>query len=325
MKPVAVISNPKNVFRISHVISNSCNYTCDYCFPGCNTGTHPYFKDYKLMVKNLRHIFNHYQTHTNKNKFDINITGGEPTLWPYLQDYCYELQEQHDVMISLQSNGSRTLRWWEQHANIFSKVLLSYHHKEGNLEHFTNVADTCYEQGTFVVVTVCMDPAAWQKCLDAVEYFKNNSKHKWYIRIQKLEGNVFYSSEQNEYLLKAVKRLPDLLYAFKHRRKFYNKESKIEFDTGLIKKADQHEISTNGWNHFKGWECNLGVDSFQIGYDGRISGSCGQTLFKDINLYDPDLCDKFNPAIQPVVCQIDTCLCVPEINLSKKIIPLVRI
>lgn len=324
MKPVAIISNPKEVFRISHTIFNTCNYTCNYCFPDCNTGTMPYFKDYKLMVKNLKHIFNQY---TDKSVFDINITGGEPTLWPDLQDYCKEIKAEHNVMLSLQSNGSRTLRWWEENSHLFSKVLLSYHHKEADLEHFVAVADTCY-RNTFVVVTVCMDPDNWDKCIDAIEYLKRNSKHKWYIRLQKLEGNFKYTPTQIEFLKQPVVRLPNLFHAFRHRHKFYNKESKVQFENGKILKINQHDISLNDWNVFTGWECNLGVDSMYIGPDGFIGGSCGQRLFdgtQNYSLYDPEFEKHFNPQITPTICSISKCICVPEINLTKKIIPLVRI
>lgn len=323
MKPIEIISNPKNVFRISHVISNVCNYKCYYCFPNCNTGTHKYFNDYKLVVKNLRHIFDYYQKNTDKNKFDINITGGEPTVWPDLHNYCKEIQQHHDVMTSIQSNGSRTLRWWKENAKIFSKVLLSYHHKEADLKHFTEVANICYEEGTFVVVTVCMDPLNWDQCLAAIDYFKSNSRNRWYIRLQHLEGNnIVYTDEQKKFLLKTVQRIPNLIYAFSHRKKFYDKESRIKFDNGSIKKAEQHEITINEWNHFLGWECNLGVDSFQINYDGSISGGCGQSLFNYSNIYDENFTKVFSPEIKPVVCNIDTCGCVPEINLSKRMIPI---
>lgn len=326
MTPVEIISIPGPVFRISHVIFNSCNYTCDYCFPGCNSGTMPYFKNYKLMVKNINHIFNQYRKHTNKTLFDINITGGEPTLWPDLQEYCKEIKKEHNVMISLQSNGSRTLRWWEENAHLFSKILLSYHHKEADIDHFISVADMCYEKNSFVVVTVCMDPGNWGKCINIVEYLKSNSKHKWYIRLQKLEGNFHYTADQILYLKKPVKRFPNLIYAFRHRHKFYNKESKVKFNNGKIVKMNQHDISLNHWNQFENWECNIGVDSLAIGPDGVIGGSCGQKLYNEsdyYNLYDEDFEIKFNPVIQPSICRIPRCLCVPEINLSKKTIPIV--
>lgn len=325
MKPIEIISNPKNVFRISHVISNVCNYKCYYCFPNCNTGTHKYFSDYRLMVKNLRHIFDYYKKNTNKNKFDINITGGEPTVWPDLQDYCKLIQEENDVMTSLQSNGSRTLRWWKDNAKIFSKVLLSYHYKESNIKHFTEVADICYEQGTFVVVTVCMDPLNWNECVAAIDYFKKHSKYKWYIRLQFLEGKeIIYTDEQKTFLHQTVQRYPNFWYALKNIKKFYNKESSIKFDNGTTRKLSQHEISINNWNHFKGWECNLGVDSFQINFDGTISGGCGQSLFDNLSIYDQNFTYKFYPNINPVICSIDSCTCVPEINLSKKVIPILK-
>jgi DNA topoisomerase IA len=44
-----------------------------------------------------------------------------------------------------------------------------------------------------------------------------------------------------------------------------------------------------------------------------------------VSLKDIDINNNFNPTLEPVICSMDTCTCVPEINLSKKIIPLLKI
>jgi len=323
MKPVEIISTPEDVLRISFMVSNTCNYTCSYCFPGSNAGTKPYVKNWHRTANNFKSLFDYYLSNTNKKKFSLEITGGEPTLWPDLQLFCKEIQTHYNVMISLQSNGSRTLRWWNENSQLFSKVLLSYHIQESNITSFIEVADTCYANDTFVVATVCMDPNSWDQCLNAIDSMKN-SKYRWYIRLQKLE-NIEYTPDQMSFLMKPIIRLPNLWYAWKHRSKFYNKESKGKFLNGSVKTLSQHEISLNKWNHFYNWECNLGVDSLFITPDGVITGTCNQILFnekKNYNIFDPDFSNNFNPTIKPLTCKSIGCYCVPEINLSKRSIPI---
>lgn len=317
--PIAVISSPDEVFRISYMMSNLCNYKCSYCFPGSNEGTHLYNKDWSLVAKNINFLFDYYKQHTHKRKFDINITGGEPTLWPDLDKFCKTFKDRNDTFITLQSNGSRTLRWWNENGYVFDKVLLSAHHKEIDIDHFINVADTLYDQGVYVVVTVCMDPNGWDESVALIKKLES-SKNRWYIRLQKLEGNFTYTPDQVKFLKSPVVRLPNLIYAWKHRKKFYNKESKVKFDNGKIKQMSSHEISLNNWNHFKGWDCNLGVDSLFINLNGELTGTCSQKIYdKDFyyNINDTDFTEKFNPAITPTRCDNYGCYCVPEINMTK--------
>lgn len=319
VKPIEVISTPGDVFRISYMVSNLCNYDCSYCFPGSNEGTHRYNKDWQLVANNMKHLFSHYKQNSNKKIFDINITGGEPTLWPDLHKFCLDIKQDNDVMISLQSNGSRTLRWWQENGSVFSKVLLTAHHKDADIGHLITVADTLYALGVFVVVTVCMDPDHWEECVKIVEELKK-SRRRWYIRLQKLEGNFEYTDEQKKYFKNPVKRLPGIIYAWKNRHKFYNKESKVRFNNNKIKTMSSHEISLNHWNHFNGWSCNLGVDSIFIDLGGNITGSCQQKIYGEdfyYNINDQDFVEKFSPTIAPTKCRQLGCYCVPEINMTK--------
>lgn len=84
----------------------------------------------------------------------------------------------------------------------------------------------------------------------------------------------------------------------------------------------KHFDSLNGYNNFKGWTCNVGVETAFIDKKGNIRGSCGNKLYnKDFyyNIYDPEFKISFKPIIGPVECKMSSCYCQPEVNCTKRI------
>jgi MoaA/NifB/PqqE/SkfB family radical SAM enzyme len=324
MIPIAITSNqPSNFIKISYSVTDICNFKCRYCFPGSNSGKYKWPANVSQVVDNFSHLFDYYKRN-GKTQIELQLLGGEPTLWPEVDQFLSRLKEQHEFRSSIQSNGSRTLRWWQEKNYIFDKVNLSAHYKEINLQHFTEVADLLYRNGVYVDVSVCMDPYEWNKCIDMIEYFKN-SKYKWYIGTQKIEeadGANLYSPEQILFLSNSIKRYPNLWYAFKMRNHFHINRSKIKFNDGTTQTVRHNQVALNDWNHFFGWNCNIGKESLYINPKGIMEGSCSNRLYgldAKYNIYDADFISKFNPELKSAVCEHKTCICAPETRISKSI------
>jgi MoaA/NifB/PqqE/SkfB family radical SAM enzyme len=281
-----------------------------------------------LIKLNLGSLIEHYRS-AGKKKIVINLTGGEPTLWPDLSKFVRYFYEKYDCKFSLITNGSRTLSWWNQYAQYFDRITISVHHQSCDVEHIIRVADATYKQHVIVEAQVLMDPYDWTKCLGLVNDLKA-SKYKWMIAVKEILVNdkLIYNSEQKQYLSQTVKRKPGFFYHL-FNNKLDNKKFTVTHDTGHVEKISYNTIIVNDWNHFKGWECNLGIDSIFIDYTGKISGTCGEFLYgldSYYNLHDLDFSNKFKPAIQSVICTKEGCYCSPEVNLKKKkIIPIVPI
>lgn len=323
MKPIAIQSNqPKNFVKIGYSPTDVCNYKCRYCFPGSNDGLYRWPSNYKLIVDNFKHLFDFYKKN-GKDRIELQILGGEPTLWPELSNFIDELKSTHDFVATIQSNGSRTLRWWEENGSAFNRVNLTAHYKEIDLKHFTEVADTLYDIGVYVDVSVCMDPLAWEQCLNMISYFKNNSKRKWYIGTQKIEevgGVNLYTDEQLEYLSNSIKRYPAIFYAFAMRKNFNINRSKIIFDDKSTKTVKHNQVQINNWNNFYGWDCNVGIDMLYINPIGQMSGSCGHSIYgmdTKFNIYDQDFVETFNPELKTTKCKYLGCYCTPETLMTK--------
>jgi organic radical activating enzyme len=311
--------------RIEFVLGNLCNWKCWYCFPGSNEGTHR-FPDFDLTVQNLLHLIRHYKQN-GKKRFFLHIIGGEPTLWPKLGEFA-EIFSKEGCVISISTNGSRTLRWWREYGKYFSKVILSCHHEQMDLKHNIEVADILYESNCIVDASVLMDPTAWDKCIGIVQGLRN-SKHRWPIVANEVfHETLNYNPAQKKYLNGFIKRIPNLWYYFKNNKHPSDNTTAI-FSNGNRKFVKPNWIILQKLNNFKDWVCNLGVDSLAISKTGELTGSCNETLYNidtRYNLYQLDFVEKFNPEIKPVVCTKESCWCQPEANLRKyKVIPLVPV
>jgi organic radical activating enzyme len=328
MTIIAVDPNAdKEILYLQYQFTNVCNYKCWYCWPDSHSATHRW-PDLDLIKKNLGHLVKHYQSN-GKKKIVINLTGGEPTLWPELGEFVKYFYNEYDCKFSLITNGSRSLEWWERNSKYFDRITISVHHQSCNLYHIIQVADLIYKQGVIAEAQVLMDPHAWDKCVDLVSGLKN-SKHKWMIAVKEIiiDDKQIYNQEQKSFLSKSVKRSPNFFYHLLNN-KLGNKRYTVTHDNGDIEKIDYNTILVNSWNHFRGWECNLGIDSIFIDFTGTISGTCGEFLYGKnsyYNIYDINFAEEFAPTLQPVICSKQGCYCIPEVNLKKrKIIPIASV
>lgn len=326
MELIKINSNWKSTdLRIEFVLGNLCNWKCWYCFPGSNEGTHR-FPDFDVTVKHLLHLVRYYKQAGKKRVF-LHIIGGEPTLWPKLGEFA-EIFSKEGCVISISTNGSRTLRWWKEYGKYFSKVILSCHHADMDVSHNIEVADILYESKCIVDASVLMDPFAWDKCVNIVNELRN-SRHRWpIIASGVLHETIHYTPDQTKYLEGFIKRIPNLWHYFKNN-KHPSDNITAFFSNGKRESVKPNWIVLQKLNKFKGWVCNLGVDSIAISKSGEITGSCDETLYNATlryNLYQNDFIEKFNPKIQPVICTKDSCWCQPEVNLKKyKVIPVVPV
>lgn len=314
IKQVINPQDPKTL-RIEYMIGNTCNYKCWYCFKGSNEGEYRWHNDLEFITKNLFHLLDYYKKF-GKERFEIHIVGGEPTLWPDLGKFAQSIKENYNSWISISTNGSRTIRWWEEYGKYFDDVMISVHHEYADLDHLIKVADTVFKQGPVVNAMVLMDPFAWDKCIEIIDKLKH-SKYRWFINaMEVMDETISYTPDQLKFISKPVKRFPNPFWLIK-KLKNLKRDPKVVFENGKTKTVNRNWIGLNKQNHFKGWLCNIGVDNLYIDKDGRITGACRTVLFENYNLHDEDFVKKFNPIIKPKICDVEFCGCQPEQLLNK--------
>ena len=342
MTPIKIISTQHpNILAIRWDPNNVCNYKCEYCWPGSNTGEYSSPENLDLMVKNFTHLVNQYKIKLGKTKIHLSLGGGEPTLWKELESFIELIKKENNIYVSLISNGSRTLRWWKDHGNLIDDVHLSYHISQADPDHMIAVADTMFEYNKKVTVKILMDKKHWEKGLQTIAYMKRNSKHKWFISVCEVIGsevgnignikviNEDYTQltlKQKRFLKNSLKRIPSVSWLWKNRDLFFKGYMRFYESIATLKygkkiKATTNTYINNNWHSFEGWSCDIGLDDVYISCSGEIRGSCQQTIYGldyYFNILDEDFVSKFNPEFKSSICSIKNCLCSCETHVSKR-------
>jgi wyosine [tRNA(Phe)-imidazoG37] synthetase (radical SAM superfamily) len=332
MKPIAIVNTDYDDYlSIEYMVSNVCNYACEYCHPGSNEGDVKFVDDVDLLLVNFKHLLDVYQNDFGKKEVKLEITGGEPTLWPHLGKFTDSLKAHvNHINIAITTNGSRTLRWWRENSKSFTEIHLSLHSVEGDAKHMIEVADYLYnETECHVAVNVIMDPANWEQSMNNLNTMVNHPT-PWLVKTWLLIDTVKdirtdYTKEQLEFMSQKVHKQPPQEYIEKLIEKKIipvKSKARVVYSDGTIDDYNSLEMRINKMYNFFGWRCRLGVDRVRIA-DGHFAGSCGaRNLFnlKDpISIYEKDFCDKFTKdIIQPLICnQINCGGCTSDLKVPK--------
>ena len=328
--PIKIKSTQKaNTLEITWDLTNLCNFHCRYCFPHANEGNYRVTTNLDLLVNNFTHLAEQYNTKLGKDQIHLKFGGGEPTLYKDFGELILKLKEKNNLYLGVISNGSRTLRWWQEYGHLIDNANLSFHIAEGDVDHHIAVADTLAKLGKKVTVPVLMDPNRWDDCVAAVERMKSTSKEKWFIEVKTVVDvpgvTISYTDEQRQYLMKELKRMPSLFWFIKNIKLLFNGllrryQSIATLTDGSTLKASASGYASRGWNQFIGWNCDIGLDILYIKWTGEIKGSCGQTIYgldTSFNILDPQFTDNFNPEFKSSICQQQYCNCLPETHTSK--------
>lgn len=331
MKKIIKIINTQenNILDIRFWPTDICNYNCSYCFPNSKDGVYRYPKNVDTIVRNFRKLFNVYNEKFGKNTFLINLVGGgEPTLWPYFSYFCENIKKEHDVRLQVTTNGSRTLRWWEENIQHLDKVVLSCHNEFVDLEHFIKVADYAFEQGKIINALVLMDANNFDKCVEIVETMKSTSKYPWIIEVKTVIDSpghdiASYTPTQLDYVKSGIKRIPNSDWILKRLELLMPFKSMAIFDDGSIKAFKPDDYVSQQNNYFYNWKCNVSLENLVITYDGKVTGSCQEEIFTNtnINMFSEDFEKDFDAealTLRPIMCTKIQCGCTPDTHITKE-------
>jgi len=302
MIPIHLTNNgPPNTAIISFKPHNVCNYTCDYCHPNSNDGSEKYNTNYMAVA-------NFVNTIREKNKHVcLEILGGEPTMWPQLQDFVNAVSHEN-LIIELNTNGSRTLRYWEEFKPGNNVIIFSWHPKEVDTEHLINVIEIMKPK-CHPIVSVLITPETWEKGLDAIKKFEKANILMDIKPVRKsliIEDLYPYTESQLNYI-----------------RTYSQNTSNINFPNWL--NLYPTAIKLNGieenWNSlvinkkifFTNWKCNAGIDRFVIEPSGDISRCWPRVGGKIGNVYS-----EYNLPTEPISCTYENaCHCKLDALIEK--------
>jgi len=292
-------SDKENWFLITWDISNKCNYRCSYCSSMFHDGSSgwPDVNEVKAFVKKINELL-------PEKDICFRISGGEPTYWKHFIDFA-ECVKLYGNSFSYLTNGSRDITYFKTINQLTDGVILSYHPEYANKDHFIEISKV---MDCPVAVNLMIDPDRFDEMVSLADYLYNNSSMAIWPKLildKTLMTNrlVSYSIEQKE----QIKKWP-----------YFRKLDDIKIHRGSIL-LDSTEISANdlilqGINKYNGWMCWSGIDQINISFEGNIYKADCQVggiigTIRDFMLPSaPQLCNK------------ESCNCLSDIYLRKKII-----
>lgn len=280
--------------KVEWNIGKRCNYNCSYCPESIhdNYSPHTPIDLLEATVDKLSEL---------SKPVRISFTGGEPAVHPDFESLLEYCKRKNIYWINLTTNGTRTANWYLNHEMFINHIVFSLH-----FEH------------------------DWKRIVRTILEYYDSTEREFFV-------NVMAHHTYMDSVREVVKKFTDLGIKFAVRRIRWTEGDHNIFDDmrydgkdlewllaqDATAKAncridDQHIVHANDiikkhLNQFKGWQCNAGVESLMINWDGdvhratcRVGGSLG-------NIYT----GTFIVPTEPVTCTRDWCTCAADIPLTK--------
>ena len=275
-------------------IHNVCNHDCSFCGARHKDGSQRWFSLEK------------YKEYTDKlvaacgdSPFWIQITGGEPTLFPELLPLL-EYMKSKGARLSMISNGTRTIRWWKelQEAKLLDYLFLTYHSEQtDDYQHIAEIINLFNDDPIEVICLVTHSLNSLDKAFEASEYIIENTGalitlksmvygdfdiYECYTadELAKLKRNNWVYGKLRD--KKVLSTIPEQ-YKIDHTLKIdyidKNKQISANIDPQLLMKMQQ--------NKFLDWDCNIGSHNMRIDHDVIYRGVCqvgGERHLNDSNI-----------------------------------------
>jgi MoaA/NifB/PqqE/SkfB family radical SAM enzyme len=221
------------------------------------------------------------QIYENFESFEMSLLGGEPTVYKGLDWALDKLIKDSNKKISIDTNGSREIYWWQKYGEVFSSVTISYHQQFLQVEHLFFVLETLKQKNVLTHIKLPITPKYW----DDIIRVKDMLQVKGYDpEIQLLYKN--FTKGNNQYYEYGESQL-----------NFYYNNKNID-DSQIENQIEYKRI--HKLNEYHGHMCWSGIDQFVIDKFGNVyRGWCNQggilgNIYKGEIVWpqDPIMCQK---------------------------------
>jgi len=274
-KRLTQIRQRTNTVQISWILNNICTNHCDYCPPSLHSGSnhHYQWEHAKSFIVRLINRYPHMH---------VSISGGEPTLSPHFGELV-DMFFNAGHTVGLTSNGARSIQWWQEVAPRLSYICFSYHPQYPDPQFLDKVLAAA--QYTQCTVRVMMDATRWEQ---SVQFFNEAAQHT-NIRVEAVRlldelanrhvPSTVYTTQQEEWLTTTPPtQFPILEFPLNPGWRPANIGSEFYYSDGSWDaNGDTNQLITTQQTDFRGWSCNIGLESLFIYWDGDVKkGNCSQ-------------------------------------------------
>lgn len=306
------ISRNNRILHINWALTNKCNYNCSYCHDDLNNGSVPLPTN--AGVSNFIDSVFLYGRKVNR-KLHFEFGGGEVTYYRGIGGLIRSISER-DGEVTIISNGSKKLSWWQDNAKHLSGVSLSYHINDIKSEsHFIEISKVLEaSQTTRFHVNIMMVPERFDDCLE----FANRLKLAvcCSIALQPLfEGfghggitNKYPYTPKQEQIMKDFRGRPELKLLPPSMA-----EIEVNYTDDTTENLSTFNLIANDQTNFVGWDCYAGVDSLVVTFSGDIYRSWCMQDGPIGSIYDENI--EF-PS-RPTKCKTKICQCGVDLSAKK--------
>lgn len=310
MKKIIKIEQRVPALYLTWVINNICTNKCSYCPPNLHAGTNHNY-DWEHAKRFIEYIIKKHP------KIHLAISGGEPTLSPWFKDLVKMFSDAgHPV--GMTTNGARTVRYFEDIAQYMSYIVMSYHPSFEDPE-LLDKAAVCAKH-TYTTVSVMMDSRHFDKSLAMIEKIKNEYPmlslepiriHDWGV------GNSLgrdYTPEQEEILSKLTRSNANSKYVVKPKNPGLTGATAF-YDDNTSAVLNAQQLINDRQTNFQGWECDIGLNSLYIKFDGSIRlGNCiSSTIIGRLQDFE-----TIEWPTKTFICPQTYCNCTTDVYVSKR-------
>jgi organic radical activating enzyme len=303
---------PEPFKKVEWRLSNTCNYDCGYCPDESKAGDekHLDIDTNKQVVDKLCKLF-------NGERIQFTFTGGEPTLYPNLYElFSYIKSKNKDHQIRTFTNGSRTIKWWENFVRepVIDFIMFTYHQSQvKNIDDFVGVVNSLHNTNIQGLVFFTCTHDDFDDTLSCLHYISDRVGIDCHLK--KIHGPILnnYTVDQTE------KFIENRVISGKRQGKqgTYNQDYDLYVQTkyhdGSIENIhDPQEFLARGQNRFLFWDCDIGKDRIVI-YSDRVYKAICQIGNLMYTVYD-----DFVPVTESTKCPFMTCTCGTDILESKR-------
>ena len=346
------IVNSRNPFVINWDINSRCTYDCSYC-PSSLKDLNNFIYNREDDSEIIEEFLNRLHVNVADRNVHLWLNGGEPTIAPAF-DTIVDFGKLHNWSVLVNTNASRSIRWWHQHLSSLYAINISYHPETADeslidkIKQIQVMGKVSSQDKVNISVFTLMYPPLFDKArkmyeelskldnivLTASRVFKrgdhyDNVHERHRAQQSKREESYNYTAEQEDWLLansapigewhygKLSQVEQDRLFGDTYLEEYWPYVSNTDLIPGMLKNKEllfPEDVVNTRKNSFKGWSCNVGLDYLRIEKDGDI-----YTASCTEQQLISDIKSFKSLPMKPTMCKAKWCMCTAEVAVPKQI------
>ena len=270
---------PRKYKFVEWMINDICNYDCIFCGDENKIGRRG-----RLDLATNKKIVDAIAATCNGHPFWIQVTGGEPTLYPNLIELLSYMKEK-GATVWLMSNGSRTIKWWKtlKEANVLDVLYITYHSQQNaDYRHIADVMNLFHDEPVSTITAATYIQETVDTMIEGCDYIHENTGAWINVHAMDIPDSPGMQNVIDEEKYEKIKK-----YTFLPSKKKITKKKlqlpagleisalvNVSYNDGTNESHTANELVKNGKSKFFDWDCSIGLDTMRIEIDTIYRGSC---------------------------------------------------